>query len=133
MFYKKLQTHFQMLVLTKVITQVLGWLWPAHQAAGTSLISSSHSSYFFPFHFPTPATYFSGGASTLTKVSPLKTWQIRGAAPPTLRGRPSASKHAAFLGCFRLVGSSPPSCQGIFRILLCRSADKVLAFLFIHK
>lgn len=58
-----------MLVLTKVITQVLGWLWPARKADGTSLISSSHSSYFFPFHFPTPATYFSGGASTLTPKS----------------------------------------------------------------
>lgn len=96
MFYKKPREDFQMLALTKEITQVLGWLWPAQKADGTSLISSSHSSYFFPFHFPTPATYFSGGASTLTKVSPLKTWQIQGAAPPTLRGRPSASSTRHF-------------------------------------
>lgn len=31
-----------------------------------------------------------------TKVSPLKTWQIQGAAPPTLRGRPSASSTRHF-------------------------------------
>lgn len=85
-----------MLALTKVITQVLGWLRPARQADGTSLISSSHSGYFFPFHFPTPATYFSGIASTLPKVSPLKTWQIQGAAPPTLPGRLSASSTRHF-------------------------------------